>query len=114
MVKVTVKDEQVVFDVVGLHKLLSFKDRIVVPRKHIAKVHANHEAFPWWKKGWRIPGTHIPFVITAGTYYYRGTKNFWDVVKERNAIVVELKNEKYNNLIVEVENPKETLALLNG
>lgn len=114
MVKVAIQDELVIFDIIGLHKLWSLKNRITVPRKHIVKAHADLAAFPWWKKGWRIPGTHIPFVITAGTYYYRGTKNFWDVVKERNAIVVELKNESYNNLIIEVENPKETLALLNA
>jgi len=53
-------------------------------------------------------------VITAGTYYHRGQKNFWDVVKKRNAIVVELKDEKYKNLIIEVANPKEALELLNS
>ncbi len=113
MVKVTVKNDQVIFDVVGVHKLLSFKDRIKVPREHIAKAHNNLKALPLWK-GWRLPGTHVPFVITAGTYYQRGNKNFWDVVKQRNAIVVELKDEKYKNLIIEVEKPKETLALLNA
>jgi hypothetical protein len=112
MVKVTVEKNHVVFDVVGFHKLWSFKDRIRVPKEHIEKVHNNIRPFSFWK-GLRLPGTYFPFVITAGTYYKRGGKNFWDVVKERNAIVVQLKDEKYKNLIIEVENPEETMAQLN-
>ena len=112
MVKVTVDNNHVVFNVVGLHKLLSFKDEIRVPKEHISKAHNYRKTMPLWK-GWRMPGTHVPFVIAAGTFYQRGQKNFWDVVKQRNAIVVELKDEKYKNLIIEVENPEETLSLLN-
>ncbi|MDZ4845535.1 MAG: hypothetical protein SH857_08300 [Chitinophagales bacterium] len=114
MVKVTVNDDHVIFDVVGMHKFWSFKDQIKVPREHIAKAHNNLKALPVLWRGWRLPGTHVPFVITAGTYYQRGNKNFWDVVKQRNAIIVELKDEKYKNLIIEVEKPEETLALLNA
>ena len=113
MVKVTAENDHYVFHVQGIHKLLSLKNTIKVPKENIVKAHNNAASFPLWK-GWRLPGTHIPFVITAGTYYKRGTKNFWDVMKERNAIVVELKNEEYKNLYIEVENPEETLMLLNG
>ena len=113
MVKVTADNDHFVFNVVGLHKLWSFKDEIRIPREHIAKAHNNIKAVSAWK-GLRMPGTRVPFLITAGTYYKRGGKNFWDVVKERNAIVVELKDEKYKKLIIEVENPEETLSLLNS
>ena len=115
MVKVIAENDYFVFNVVGLHKLWSFKDSIRIPREHIAKAHMHNyrNSSPFWK-GWRLPGTHVPFVITAGTYYQRGKKNFWDVVKERNAIVVELKDEKYKKLIIEVENPEETLSLLGS
>lgn len=113
MVKVTATDEHFIFNVQGMHKLWSFKDTIKVPKEHIVKAHNDRRAIPLWK-GLRMPGTFVPFVITAGTYYKRGTKNFWDIVKERNAIVVELKDEKYRNLFIEVENPEETLTLLNG
>ena len=113
MVKVTVDNDHFVFNVVGMHKLLSFKDRIKIPKEHIAKAHKDIKSLPVWK-GVRLPGTHVPFFITAGTYHKRGSKNFWDVVKKRNAIVVELKDEAYRKLIIEVENPEETLTLLNS
>ena len=113
MVKVTAENDHFVFHVQGLHKLWSFKNTIKIPKDHIVKVHNNKAAIPLFK-GWRLPGTFVPFVITAGTYYKRGTKNFWDIMKERNAIVVELKDEQYKNMYIEVENPEETLMLLNN
>lgn len=113
MVRVTADNDHFVFDIVGLHKLWSFKDQIRIPREHIARAHKNIGSLPLWK-GLRMPGIHVPFLITAGTYYKRGGKNFWDVVRKRNAIVVELKNDKYKRLIIEVENPDETLSLLNS
>ena len=113
MVKVTADKDHFVFQVQGMHKLWSMKTAIKVPKEHVIRAHNDRRAIPLWK-GWRLPGTHVPFVITAGTYYKRGAKNFWDVMKERNAIVVELKDDKYKNLYIEVENPEETLTLLNN
>ena len=112
MVKITDDKDHFIIEVMGLHKLWSFKNRIKIPKENIVRVHNDVKKLPVLFKGLRMPGTHVPFFITAGTYYKGGKKNFWDVVKERNAIVIELKNEKYNNLIVEVENPEEALSLL--
>jgi hypothetical protein len=61
----------------------------------------------------RMPGTYLPGVIKAGSYYrYRdGRWSFWDVCDRRKAVVIELRDEPYARLVVEVEEPRAVVAL---
>lgn len=113
MVTIKKEDGNFIFDVKGLHKIWAFKSQITVPADSIVSVHQNEDVFSFWK-GLKMPGTSIPYVITAGTYFKGDKKIFWDVVHEKNCIVVELKDTSYNQLIIEVENPEEALKQLQG
>ncbi len=50
-------------------------------------------------------GTAIPHVFRAGMFWQEGNKVFWDVRHPENTIVLELEDETYAKLIVEVANP---------
>jgi hypothetical protein len=113
MVTIKKEDGQFIFDVKGFHKIWAFKSQIIVSTDSIASVHQNKDVFSFWK-GLKMPGTNIPYIITAGTYFKGGKKMFWDVVNEKNCIIVELKDTSYNLLILEVENPKEAMKQLKG
>lgn len=63
-------------------------------------------------KGLKAPGTAIPGIFYAGTFYDGGDKVFLDVRHANKAIVIELKNEDFKRLVVEVENPAEAVALI--
>jgi len=65
-------------------------------------------------KGIRAPGTHVPGVIIAGTYYKKGQRIFWDVKDPKKAIVIDLADERYNQLIVEVEDPSRSVQEIQG
>ena len=65
----------------------------------------------WWH-GLRIPGTNIPGVITAGTFYQDGKRVFWDVHNPDNTVVIDLHDERYNQLIVEVADPSAAVGLI--
>ena len=58
-----------------------------------------------------MPGTHIPFLITAGTFINNGNKVFWDVCDLNKTIIVELKDEEYHKLVIEVANPEKAIAM---
>jgi hypothetical protein len=113
MVAVTRQDGMIVFEVEGLHKLWAVKDKIKVNPENILDVHQQFAGINGWR-GWRIPGTHIPYVITAGTYFKRGEKHFWDVMNWDNTIVVELKNEDYTKLIIEVHSASAVIKMLKN
>ena len=112
MVRVSIQGDAAVFDVQGLHKLWAFKSRLIVPRAHIKNVRADpYVAMGLWK-GFRMPGTHLPGILVAGTFFKGGKRFFWDVRKKQNTIVVELDHERYHQLIIEVEDPAAEIARL--
>ena len=111
MVTITKLDNNFIFEVKGAHKVWAFRSQITVPADRIVCVQPNLDAVSNWK-GFRLPGTYIPYVITAGTYYKNGQKTFWDVANRKKTIVVELKNAAFSQLIIEVDNPEAALALL--
>ncbi|HEU4698927.1 MAG TPA: hypothetical protein VFS40_07100 [Gemmatimonadales bacterium] len=62
----------------------------------------------------RLPGTHIPGIITAGTFLQDGRRTFWDVHDAERAIVVELEGERYDRLVVEVEHPMAVVSRIQA
>jgi hypothetical protein len=113
MVTVSKNEDKIVFNVNAMHKIWALKSSITIDKNHIVTAYQDLEELKKWK-GMRFPGTEIPFVIAAGTFFSNGNRNFWDVMNKNNTIIVELKDEEYNKIIVEVENPEETLNLLNS
>ena len=113
MVKVTAIENEFVFDILGSHKFWAFENKITVKKENIVKAFQSDEEFTFWI-GWKIPGTQLPWIITAGTYIKKDKRNFWDVCNKKNAIIVQLKDSNYNRLIIEVENPVEVINLLNN
>ncbi len=65
-------------------------------------------------KGVKMPGTHVPGIIAAGSFYKGGKRFFWDVRNKQNTIVVELAGEPYEELIIEVEDPSAEIARLQA
>lgn len=113
MVQVTRDGDKILFDVEGLHRLWALRSRLEIPRLHIRGARRDASAVRAWK-GWRAPGTSVPGLITAGTFHLDGKRIFWDVSNPDNAVVVELEDEKYNELIVEVEDPDAVVSLLGA
>jgi hypothetical protein len=113
MIQVERQGDKVVFEVMGLHKLWTLKSRLEIPTAHIRGARRDPDAVRGWK-GWRAPGTYVPGLITAGTFYLHGQRLFWDVVNADNAVVVELDDEDYQQLVIEVEHPDTVVSLLNA
>lgn len=110
MVVISVQGSTVIFEVQGLDKLWALKSRLEIPVERIRGVRADPEIARGWWKGLRLPGTHIPGVITAGSFYQSGRWVFWDVHDAARAIVVELEDDRYDALVVEVADPAAAVA----
>jgi len=113
MVEVRCEADRVIFEVLGFHKVWALRSRLVIPAAHILGARRAGDAVRGWK-GWRLPGTWIPGIITAGTFYRHGRSTFWDVSRGENAVVVDLENEKYHRLVIEVEDPDAVVSRLAG
>jgi hypothetical protein len=111
MVEVSIKEDNIFFRIKGITKVLALKSSLTVPIKNLVSVKATLGAMKM-PKGLRAPGTAIPGVFYAGTFYSGSDKVFWDVRHAKKAIVIELKNENFKRLVVEVKNPSEAVAFI--
>ena len=112
MVDLTIPNGALDVQVLGWSKVWALKSRIRVPLGSVRAVRHDPEAARGLWKGWRVPGTHVPGVITAGTYRTRGQKHFWDVRRPGRAVVVELEGADYDRLIVDVRDPGATVRMI--
>lgn len=96
-------------EVLGAHKAWALKSRLAFPLSAIREVAARPDTKIGWWHGMRFPGTHLPGVIVAGTYYQNGQWHFWDVSKAENTLKIVLDGQHYKKLFVEVRDPDETL-----
>jgi len=114
MVDVRVFGDKLVLNIEGADKLWALKSSLEIPLQHVVSVKADPEAANGWYHGIRLPGTNIPGVLTAGTFYQDGKRVFWDVHHPEKTIVIELRDERYNELIIEVADPVAAVQLLNS
>src|SRR5579862_735310 len=114
MVDLSVSDGNLMLHVRGADKLWAFKSSLEIPLAHVAEIRADPSIAHGWWHGIRMPGTHIPDVITAGTFYQDGKRVFWDVHNPDNTIVIDLRDERYNELVIEVAEPLAAVALVKA
>jgi hypothetical protein len=98
----------------GADKLWAFKSSLEIPLVHVAGVRADPQAARGWYHGIRLPGTNVPGVITAGTFYQDGNRVFWDVHDPEKTIVIDLRDERFNQLVVEVADPDAAIKLIQN
>jgi hypothetical protein len=114
LVDLSVAEGKLTLHVRGTDKILAFKSTLEIPLIHIAGVRADPEVARGWWHGIRMPGTNVPGVITAGTFYQDGKRVFWDVHHPEKTIVIDLHDERFNALIVEVADPEAAVKLIRN
>lgn len=114
MVDLSVSDGNLVLHVHGADKLWALKSSLEIPLPHIIGIRADPSVAHGWWHGLRVPGTNIPGVLTAGTFYQHGARVFWDVHNPDNTVVIALKDERYEELIVEVVDPQAAVELVKS
>jgi hypothetical protein len=112
VVDLKVEDGKLIVDVRGVDQLWALKSSLEIPLEHVAGIRGDSSVARGWWHGLKIPGTNIPGVITAGTFYQHGNMVFWDVHDPENTVVIELHDERYRELIVEVADPGAAVALV--
>lgn len=114
MVDLTISGQSLLVHVRGMHKVWALKSFLEIPLAHIVEVRADSQIAHRWYHGIRLPGTNIPGVLTAGTFYQNGKKSFWDIHDPDKVVVIELTNEPYDRLVVEVVDPKAAVEIVKG
>jgi hypothetical protein len=114
LVDLSIAEGKLVLHVRGADKLWAFKSSLEIPLVHIAGVRADPEIARGWYHGIRMPGTDVPGVITAGTFYQDGKRVFWDIHRPEKTIVIDLHDERFNQLVIEVADPGAAVKLIQS
>jgi hypothetical protein len=114
LVDLSIAEGKLVLHVQDADKLWAFKSSLEIPLAHIAGVRTDPEIARGWYHGIRMPGTNVPGVITAGTFYQDGKRVFWGVHHPEKTIVIDLHDERFNQLVVEVADPNAAVKLVQS
>lgn len=113
MVKVKFDSNNLVLTVLGMHKVWTLKSDLEIPLSHIKECRINNNELSR-PAGWRAPGTYIPGLITAGTYRAHEDRVFWDVVSKDKSIIIDLKDDYYKQIVIEVDSPESVVQMINA
>jgi hypothetical protein len=85
-----------------------------IPKEHVARAEAALPPITW--KELRAPGTFLPGVIKAGTYYTARGKEFWYAVRSRknNPLTIELQDESYRRLVLTIDDAANWAERINA
>lgn len=64
--------------------------------------------------GLRIPGTHVPGLITAGTFIKSGDRQFVYTTRSAQTVVIELAGNKWTRLVIGVPDARAEAARINA
>ena len=114
MVNVVIHGDRVRFEVEGWDQLWALKSQLELPLAHVKDVRADPEPARGWWHGLRLPGTQIPGLLTAGSFYQSGGFVFYDVHDPERTVVIELDHEHYQRLVIEVASPTDVVKALRS
>lgn len=114
MAQIELTPETLIIRMEGADRLWALKSQLAIPRAHLVGAEPAEAEAREWIHGIRLGGTHIPGVISAGRFYEHGRLVFWDVHNPERAIAINLRDERYSRLIIEVEDPAAALNAISA
>jgi hypothetical protein len=101
--KLQVEGDRLKINLSFLEKLLTlqFNYSFDIPLTHIQQVSTDKPSTSGLQ--YRMPGTEIPGLLAAGTYYSDRGREFWYVTSDRHYLVLELRHEFYQKIVLTSE-----------
>ena len=105
-------DDRLLVRPVGLVRVWALSKGIDVPVIAIADVGVSPRKD--LVKGWKLPGTNLPGIMAAGSFRSHGERNLWMVGRAKDVLVIELHDQPYRHVIVQVEDPHAAVEALRA
>lgn len=113
MAEIRVDKSMLIVTIQGIRRLLTLRRELTFPISSVRGVTHDPSVQADYPSGWeKRKGTNVFNTYYGGTFRQDGNTIFWDVRKPENAIVITLDDEEYQRLMVEVDNPKETVRMI--
>lgn len=114
MAQIELTPDRLIVRVTGIDRVLSMTSSLEIPLAHVTDAAGDvEEARRLWH-GLRVGGVPIPGLLREGSFLSRGELVFWDVHDPARAVLISLRHEKYQRLVVGVDDPSETVSAIRG
>jgi hypothetical protein len=110
-----IEDDRLTLTLQGLERLWAFRVAPITARRDQV-VRAEPALPPSGPLDLRAPGTGLPGVIKAGTFYTRRGKEFWYAVRSRKdqPLTIELTGANFKRVAVTIEGATGWVARINA
>lgn len=79
-------------------------------RQVIYRSFHHYDGYRGRELGLRAPGTGLPGILSAGTFYKNGDRQFVFIGPKTHPVVIELANEKWKRIVLGVADARSTAA----
>lgn len=116
MTTIDIAGDKLVLTVRGFDVVLALKKHLEVPLSRIkrAEVGVAADAQERLRQSLRMPGTYLPGIVTAGSYLEHGRWMFWDIHSGKQAITIFIEHDKFDAVVVDVDDPAATVARIEA
>lgn len=99
----SIADDRLRIDLNGWERIWAFffNQTLEISLNHIQRVSTEKLEVNW--QDTRLPGTLIPKVVKAGTYYTEAGREFWYATRSDNFLVLELEQEFYKKIVLTLD-----------
>ena len=112
MVSVSIEGDRLVVRLSGWQAFLALRRTVDVPIRNVVSA-STGTVTSLRPNGIRLPGTYLPGVIAAGSYWWKDRGwSFWSVRHPEKAVDIRLENAKLHRIVVEVADPYATAAMI--
>jgi len=113
MATIDVGEHDLYVEMKGIDKVWSLHSKLEIPLVHVAGARVDPAAVQAAAfTGVKAGGARVGHLI-AGTFRQEDEWVFWDVHDAAKTVIVDLHDERYARLVVEVEEPVATAAAVN-
>jgi hypothetical protein len=113
MPRLELTDQELVVHLTAWESIWSLHRSVRVPLAHIRGA-TEDNGFGGKALGLRIPGTHFPGLITAGTFIKGIDKQFVYTLRKLETIVIELEGNDWSRLVIGVLDAREKTVQINA
>ena len=118
MARVTIEDSQLVISMKGVRKffaspsLLKLTSEISVPLNNVTGVSTgiNWKELPGFLD--KQAGTDLDGFYYGGIFVQDGNKVFYDIKKKEEAVIITLKDEEFERIVIGVEDPNDVVEYI--
>ena len=104
MTTLQIKDGTLHVKMNPLETIFALRHKFEIPLENVRRVQAEDLSLTKLYQGIRAPGTHVPGLIVAGTYYKDNQRIFWNVRRGQDIITIDLaEDEHYDRLVLGVQ-----------